>query len=218
MPGGGQSISRPIGKATAEAAHARTRARLQIIADTPRSISRSRLSADNGRPRVFAALITVSNAECGKKDGDECAAELVTDGGSGDPLCQSRESPIAESLAPPAKQQSAKQQSAHTRHIAHHGRHISRGRIPRSRAPARFVKLAGDLSATAARNHVATGMQIRAITGRDAAISRSAVFQRDPVSSFVVCAFYFARVPPITAITATIANDRQRSTTSLPNC
>lgn len=51
---------------------------------------RARLLADNGRPRVFAALITVSNVERGKKDGDECAAELVTDGGSRDPLCQPR--------------------------------------------------------------------------------------------------------------------------------
>jgi len=162
---------------------ARARARARVLInnrDTPRSFSRSRLSADNGRPRVFAALITVSNAECGKKDGDECAAELVTDGGSGDPLCQSRESPIAESLAPPAKQQSAKQQSAHTRHIAHRGRHISRGRIPRSRAPARFVKLAGGLTATATRNHVAAGMQIRTITGGDAAISRSGFSARPP--------------------------------------
>jgi len=179
MPGGGQSISRPIGKATAEAARARARVLINNR-DTPRSFSRSRLSADNGRPRVFAALITVSNAECGKKDGDECAAELVTDGGSGDPLCQSRESPIAESLAPPAKQQSAKQQSAHTRHIAHRGRHISRGRIPRSRAPARFVKLAGGLTATATRNHVGAGMQIRTITGGDAAISRSGFSARPP--------------------------------------
>jgi hypothetical protein len=37
---------------------------------------------------VFAALITVSNVERGKKDRDEYAAELVTDGGSRDPLCQ----------------------------------------------------------------------------------------------------------------------------------
>lgn len=42
----------------------------------------------NRRPRVFVALITVSNVERGKKDRDEYAAELVTDGGSRDPLCQ----------------------------------------------------------------------------------------------------------------------------------
>lgn len=49
---------------------------------------RVRLPEYNGRPRVFAALITVSNVERGKKDRDEYAAELVTDGGSRDPLCQ----------------------------------------------------------------------------------------------------------------------------------
>lgn len=65
---------------------------------------------------MFAALITVSNAERGKKDGDECAAELVTDGGSRDPLCQPRAS-ASEIARFPLKQQSARQQSAHTRRI-----------------------------------------------------------------------------------------------------
>lgn len=65
---------------------------------------------------MFAALITVSNAKRGKKDGDECAAELVTDGGSRDPLCQPRAS-ASEIARFPLKQQSARQQSAHTRRI-----------------------------------------------------------------------------------------------------
>jgi len=61
----------------------------------------------NGRPRVFAALITVSNVERGKKDRDEFAAELVTDGGSRDPLCQPHRH--RETARPALKQRSTRQ-------------------------------------------------------------------------------------------------------------
>lgn len=100
----------------------RAREFINNLEESRRARASTRLPADNGRPRVLAALITVSNVERGKKDGDECAAELVTDGGSRDPLCQPCARARAHSrhrgtarIAP--KQQSAKQQSAHTRHI-----------------------------------------------------------------------------------------------------
>lgn len=106
---------------------------------------RVRLPEYNGRPRVFAALITVSNVERGKKDRDEYTAKLVTDGGSRDPLCQPHRHHETARFA--LKQQSTKQQSAkqqqsiHARHITRRGALFHPEEF-RDLDAARFVKLA----------------------------------------------------------------------------
>lgn len=146
-----------------------------------RARARSRFSADNGQPRVFAALITVSNAECGKKDGDECAAKLVTDGGSRDPLCQSRErARLHREIARSVRSEATKCEATKCTHAT---LYILPGRIPRSRPPCDLSNSPAVSATAAVRNHVGTGMQIRAITGRDMVISRSGFqVRRDSVN------------------------------------
>jgi len=85
----------------------------------------------------------------------------------------------------------------HATHCSPRPPYIARKNPEISSAGARFVKLAGGLRATATRNHVGTGMQIRTITGGDAAISRSGFSARRPAracpraASLFVGAFYY---------------------------
>lgn len=143
-----------------------------------------RLPEYNGRPRVFAALITVSNVECGKKDRDEYAAELVTDGGSRDPLCQPhrhRETARSTLKQQSMKQQSAKQQqSIHARHITRRGALFHPEEF-RDLDAARFVKLAPVACDDRSKSRRTRNADL-AITVRDTAINRIWLLSRRGVT------------------------------------